>query len=256
MGKMEKAIAGLLVVAAGLIAVFFFAGENLILKGKRAKPPEEKAATSPLPPSPMAPAALKVLEGFCEAPDLEAKAIFVRDTGRVRPMMEDYHGKRGHPFPTLSRVSPGKETRLEETPAVLFQVEPFAGPRYPVAVVWDGTRFAVDWESLTAYGTMDWNEWLEKKPAAIQTMRVFAQDAGDAEKIPRAPSGMVQFRIAHRDGSEGVIALAHPKVAALFPPMTGKKDVPLTLELAWQPLGTGPASLPEIVRLVQAGWSR
>jgi len=254
---MEKAIAGLLVAIGVTIAIFSLAGGRLIERDKQAKPTDTRLPADPLPPpSPMAPAALKVLEGFCEGADLESKADFVRDTIRVRPMMVDYHEKRKHSFPTLGRVSPGKEIRLDDSPAVFFEVEPFRGSRYPVAVVWDGERFAVDWESLTAYGTMDWDDWLETKPTTVQTLRIYVQNATAAEKIPDAPAGLSQFRIAHRDGSEAIIALAHPKVAALFPPLADKKDVPVTIEVAWQPFGTGEVSFPEIVRVVSSTWSQ
>ena len=138
---------------------------------------------------------------------------------------------------------------------VVFEVEPFSGPRYPVAVIWDGQRFAVDWESLTAYGTMDWNEFIEMKPASMQTMRVFVEEAPDSEKPPGLPQGTVCFRISHRDDGEAVVAIASPEALAAFPPMAGKKEVPVTLKIAWRPQGAGMPPMPEIVRLVSLTWS-
>ena len=253
MGSMEKIVIALLLVATAGITIFFFAGETLIHRDKVAKPTVEHTARPVLPPSPMAPAALKALEAYFEAPDLEAKAALVRDAARVRPMFGDYHGTRGKAFPTLSRVSPGRETSSGEMPVVLFEVEPFSGPRYPVAVMWDGQRFAVDWESLTAYGTMDWNEFIRKKPTSVQTMRVFAEEALDSEKPPGVTQGSAWFRLSHREDSEAIVAIASPEVAAAFPPMAGRKEVPVTLEIAWRSQGGRMA--PEIVRLVSLTWS-
>ncbi len=253
MGSMEKFIIALLLTAAAGITIFFFAGESLIHRDQVAKPITEPGIPLVPPPSPMAPAALKALEAYFEAPDLEAKALLVRGAARVRPMFEDYHRTRGKAFPTLNRVSPGIETHTGEMPVVLFEVEPFSGPRYPVAVVWDGQKFAVDWESLTAYGTMDWNEFIEKKPAALQTMRVFAEEAPDSEKPPGLMQGSACFRINHRDDGEPIVAIASPEVVAAFPPMAGRKEVPVTLEIAWRPQGGRMA--PEIVRLVSLTWS-
>ncbi len=253
MGSMEKFVIALLLVATVGITIFFFAGETSIHRDKVAKPKSETIAPPILPPSPMAPAALKALEAYFEAPDLEAKASLVRDAPRVRPMFVDYHRTRGKAFPTLSRVSPGRETSSGEMPMVVFEVEPFSGPRYPVAVIWDGQRFAVDWESLTAYGTMDWNEFIEKKPTSVQTMRVFAEEAPDSEKPPGLTQGSGCFRISHRDDGEAIVAIASPEVAAAFPPIAGRKEVPVTLEIAWRSQGGRMA--PEIVRLVSLTWS-
>ncbi len=253
MGRMEKAVTGILILAALAIALVLLIGEGLIHR----KPKEKPAAPARVetPPDPMDPAALAALEAFFEAPDLISKARLVRDSRRVRPMMENYHQQRGHPFPTLGRVSPGHAARFDETPMVLFEVEPFSGPRYPVAVVWDGKRFTVDWESLTAYGTIDWSEFIETQPATPNTLRVFIQSAGETQQIPGAPDGSVTFRIEHRDDPQPLAVIADRDVAKLLNPLIENRRVPVTLELAWKPLGPGATPVPEILRLVAAKWS-
>lgn len=208
-----------------------------------------------LPPEDMESPALAVLGDFVNAPDARSKARFVRDGMRVLPMMLDYHETRNHPFPAFGRVSRGKVADFDGTPMVLFEIESFAGPRYHIAVVWDGTRFGVDWESLTAYGTMDWSDFIEDKPTAPQEMRVFVLEARGIPTVPGTPEGSMVFRVEHRDHPQPLIATAGPELAATLSPMVEGRRVPVTLSLAWQPIGPGGAPVPVILRLVAPKWS-
>ncbi len=250
---LEKFILGILLLAALAVTLTLLIGEGLIQR----KPKPEAAIAKPIstPPERMEPAALAALEAFFEAPDLATKAPLVRDGARVRPLMEDFHERRGHPFPTLGRVSPGHTARLDEMPMVLFEVEPFSGPRYFVAVVWDGHRFAVDWESLTAYGTMDWSEFIESKPAAPQTLRLYIREAAATDRQPGTPNTIRTFQIEHRDHPQPLIAYTNAEVAATLGPLVEKRRTPVTLEIVWQPPLTGAAPVPWIQRLVAEKWS-
>lgn len=251
--RLENVIIGILIFAALVVALVFLIGEGMIHRNPKA-PPTATPVRSELPPSPTEPAALAALEAFFEAPDLATKAALARDPVRSRPMMEDFHHRRGHPFPTLGRVSPGKAASFGGTPMVLFEVEPFSGPRYPVAMVWDGSRFAIDWESLTAYGTMDWSDFLENQPAELQTLRVFLTTARPAEQIPGLPAGHVCYLIEHRDHPQPVVAVAGPELAAVLGPLLENKRTPLTIEASWKPSGPGSAPIVKILRLVSVKW--
>ena len=251
--RLENIILGILALAAFTIALVVMISEGLIHRKPKAKP--EIVTRIDLPPSPMEPTALAALEAFFEAPDIAAKSALVRDSSRVRPMMENYYGLRQHPFPTLGRVSPGRSASFDGTQMVLFEVEPFSGPRYPAAVVWDGHRFAVDWESLSAYGTMDWIEFVESKPTATQTVRVFIQAASETQKLPGLPDGYPIFRVEHRDDPQPLIATANAEVAVILKPLVENQRTPVTLEIAWKPLGPSGAPVLQILRLVAAKWS-
>lgn len=250
---LDKVIAGSLVLAALVIGLIVMTGEGLIHLSPTVKAPPPAALIAP--PNPMEPAALAALEAFFEAPDLAAKAALVRDSARVAPMMEDFHQRRGHPFPTLGRVSPGKAASFDGTPMVLFEIEPFSGPRYPVAVVWDGGRFAVDWESLTAYGTMDWSEFIESRPTRPQTLRVFVSKIPDARKIPGQPPETGQFQIEHRDDPQPLVALAAPELTTRLAKLTEGLRTPVTLEMTWKPIGPGGTLTACISGFVAKGWS-
>jgi hypothetical protein len=72
-------------------------------------------------------------------------------TTRMLPMMGDDHHRKGHPFPFLNRASKGKLTSHRETPLVFFEVEPVAGPSYPVAVAADSAPL-IEWHSASCTG--------------------------------------------------------------------------------------------------------
>lgn len=234
------------VIAAGLAVLL---GLGVIQRKKT----EDLPPPPPVPGSPPAPAelhALKVLEKFFEAADVEEKLATVRDPERIRPMMEDYHTKRGHPFPTMGRVSPGKPVNFGQRQCVLFEVEPFSGPRFPVAVEWDGFRYAVDWESLTAYGTMDWSQFCADKPRDAQLMRVYLATLPDSMRPPGAPAAWQPFRVEHRDSDMALMAVAGPELAPGLEKLISGKRVPLTVEIRWN------GATCEIARLVASNWSQ
>lgn len=247
-GLTEALVIGSLLVF-GLAVLFGWGG---IQRKKENLPPPPPV---PLPlPAPAEDLSLKVLERFFEGADLEQKLATVRDPDRVRQMMEDYHLKRGHSFPTMGRVSPGKRVTMGERQLVFFEVEPFTGPRYPVAVEWDGFRFAVDWESLTAYGTMEWSEFVEKRPTAAQTMRVYLATAPAALRPPGIAADRPVFRVEHRDSDATALAVASSALAEDLAKRVKGKHVPLTVEIAWNPsAATGGAFV--VSRMVAAGWS-
>jgi hypothetical protein len=259
-GRTEKIIACILAgttVAAG--AFLIFAKVPIDHKEQSTAPPLAPSAASEEPfvlcPDPPQPAARAAFEAFTEASGLENKAKFVQDAARVLPMMTDYHLNRSHPFPNLSRISKGSLAKHHANPVVLFEVEPYSGPPYPVAMIWDGRRFAVDWESLTAYGTLDWSEYLSQLPSATHTFRVYLQATTAPQQIPGTPPGWLAFRVEHRDNPQPVIALANRSVSAVLSPLVFDKRVPVTLELRWRAVIAARPPVPEIVKLISAGWS-
>jgi hypothetical protein len=240
----EAIVLGGIIVAVLLV----FLGWGVIQQPP-VKPPAPPVPKPGSPPQPAAEHARKVLEKYFEGADLEEKLGSVRDPERVRPMMADFHDRRGHPFPTMGRVSPGKEIVSGERMLVFFEVEPFSGPRFPVAVEWDGFRFAVDWESMTAYGTMDWQEFVEKKPEQVQTMRVYLSAATEGMRPPGVAGEREIFRVEHRDHSDVIVGVPAADVGDHLAAKVKGRRVPMTLEMAWK------EEVCEIRRIVAEGWS-
>lgn len=250
---LQTAVRDILLLAAYAATVVLIFGGSMIHRKQQAKAPEPLPYASP--PQPMEPSALAALEVFFEAPDLASKVALVRDSARVRPMIRDFHGTRGHPFPTLGRVSRGQPATFDGKPMVMFEVEPFSGPRYHVAVVWDGRRFAVDWESLTAYGTMDWIDFIEKTPAQPQTMRVFLREAAESDRPPGAREATTFFLIEHRDHPQPLVAAAADDLAVKLQALTANRRTPVTAELVWRTTKAGSPPAPWIKALVSTGWN-
>jgi hypothetical protein len=251
---LEKSVIGLLLLTAYGIALVLIVGGGMIHRKDTDDAPAPGLYEAP--PEAMESAALLALEAFYEAPDLAAKAALVRDSERVMPMMRDYHGTRGHPFPTLGRVSPGQAAEFDGKPMVLFEVEPFSGPKYFVAMVWDGRRFAVDWESMTCYGTMDWMEFNDAQPAAPQTMRVFIREAKETLPPPGAGETAAFFQIEHRDDPQPLAAIAAAELAETLSALTAGRRTPVILELAWERPAPDRLPILSIRKLVAEGWSR
>ncbi|MES2474167.1 MAG: hypothetical protein V4640_00205 [Verrucomicrobiota bacterium] len=247
----EKWLVRSLVAIVGIIALALISGEGLIHHAKQ----QRETAATPLPemPNPPEPEALASLQKFFEAPDTLTKSAWVRDAKRVRSAMEDFHDRRGHAYPTLGRVSQGHFAEFASTPYVLFEVEPFHGPRYSVAVCWDGAHFVVDWESMTAYGTMDWTQFIHIQPESPQTLRVFVRQT---TQIPAMPPSYTSFLLEHRDDAQPLIAIASGKTSKILTSLTVRARTPVTVELHFQPASPGGSPICVITRLIHPGWSR
>ena len=190
-------------------------------------------------------------ERFVEATDFDSRVDAVRDADRVRPMMEDLHLERRAPFPTMARISQGQPVNQGSRRMVFFEVEDFRGRSYPVAVEWTGDRFAVDWESLTAYGTIDWPALLGRQPRDLQTMRLYLSQVRP-ELVPPLDEKWTFFEIQHRDSPESAVAGASGEVALRLEQIVSPgMRKPLTVEIRWNP----EIRQFEIVRLVARGWS-
>jgi hypothetical protein len=252
-GSIGLLLAGLLLVTA-LLAVL---GLGLIPLNSPppAADPVSRSSAEPAP-YPTEDEAVAALDRFFESLDVVTMAANVHDGPRVKPMMEDYYLRRSHPFPTMSRASKGQAMNVGGNQIMFFMVEPFSGPKYPVAVIWEGDKFAVDWESLAAYGTIDWGRFIEEMPGTTETLRVYVQGAGNLDEFPDIPEGHAVFRISHRDDPQPLTAIADAQITGILSPLVENRRVPLTLDLEWRRVGSGQVKLPVIIRVVAKGWSQ
>ncbi|WP_411826573.1 hypothetical protein [Luteolibacter sp. AS25] len=215
----------------------------------------ESVPVENLPEDPEA-AALEVLEEFFEASDLEGKSRFVREPKRVLPMMRDFYEVRQNPFPTLGRVSAGQISNFGDSMLVLFQIEPFTGGIYSIAVAWEGDRFAVDWLSFSSYGTMNWDEFTDAKPGAAQTMRLYIMNGAELGKPPGLPDNYPNLQIEHRDFSQPLQCFVAPNLLPAFKSLIGRnKRVPVTIEVGWKKLTNDSEPVPYISHFITEGWS-
>lgn len=199
------------------------------------------------------------LRGFFEAPSVEAKLSYVRDAGRVRPLMEQYHRDRlpvRHHWKGLGWLLPVEEPgfRLGYAQAMFVDAEPVS---LIIEEMHDGT-FRVDWESSVRYGELDWSEFIQTQPTAPKLFRVIASRPRHAPST-EAPQGSEVLEIKHPDNDNVIYAhfdRMDPKFESLLQQLQSGnwKDVPLTLKLCYIGPSTGGSSSVRIADVEGKGW--
>lgn len=178
--------------------------------------------------------ALEVWTRFVEAPDLGGKVREVRNAKRVGPLMRDYHERRGHPFPTMAKISRGEIAASAAREAMLFVVEPFSGPDYAVALEWNDGRYRIDWESLVAYGTADWYEFTERKSGTTERMRVFLSPLKDRWDHPALPPGGKSYLMEHRDYPDPVVVVSIDPESERVGESVVQPRTPARVQVRWE----------------------
>lgn len=185
------------------------------------------------------------LRGYFEAASLDQRLAFVRDSQRVRPLMENYY--RRHPYTPVEWKNLGWILPVEEEGYRFGYAQAVFANAEPVSLIIeelvDGT-FRVDWESSVRYGEIDWLEFLKTQPSAPTLFRVIASKP---QNIPpeAAPMGSELLEIKHPDDNDVVYAYfdrKDPKFQPLLQQLqTGNwKEVPLTIRLCFPgPPGSG-----------------
>jgi len=234
----------LLTLAAGFAAIWAWRALRVT------SPVTAPAASSVSAAIPDLASARHVLTGYFEAPDDELRTSFLYDAGRVRPLWLDYYHRRNKSFPMLIRLDEGRLAVLGSKTVALFQARLDPGGLRPIALIWNGSRFEVDWESSVVYGTMDWIEWVETRPAAPQLLRVYLSKAGvDGLAGSERDAGWMEVVAEHPDGLQP-LPLRIP-AGTLFPvDFHGRQRVPVTAEFRFSG-GKG-----ELVKFLHEGWSR
>lgn len=178
------------------------------------------------------------LRGFFEARSVAAKLGYVRDAGRVAPLMVQFHEHVPlvvRPWKELGWVLPVEEPgfRLGYAQAILAEGEPAS----LIIEEMEDATFRVDWESSVRYGELGWNEFLQTRPTVPKLFRVIASRPRHAA-AGEAPQGSELLEIKHPDDDSVIYAYfdrLDPKFRSLLQQLqTGNwKDVPLTLRLCY-----------------------
>lgn len=247
-----RKVVAILIVLAGVLGIWAFVAAFILIEPQEKVKPVPVVDIYPEDPDEAVARALKAWERYVEAPSFSSRLAEVRDPERVRPMMEDYHLVRKHPYPAMNKISPGKPVNLGERRLVFFEVQGFDGVKYPVALEWSHNRFLVDWESLSVYGSMDWAELVGRRPEQTQTMRVYLAGLAENLKPPIDDEGLWEFfRMEHRDGMDTLVVGARDTLAREISEMVEGRRVPATIELRWN----SEIQQFEVVRLVARTWS-
>jgi len=190
-----------------------------------AAPPGDQASCHAL--------AFAAWKGFIEAADLDERLAFVKAPDRVAPLMRDFHERRGHAWPTMAKISETQTAISADFHHLIFVVEPFDGVPYAAPMEWSEGAYRVDWEVLTAYGSMDWYELLDARPTETQRMRVFLSRLKDEWKAPGLPAGAVVYVMEHRSSPDPVTVVARHAAATDLAQTVDADRVPMRVDVVW-----------------------
>lgn len=198
------------------------------------------------------------VRGFFEAATMEPKLAFVRDPGRVAPLMANYynhHPIERHEWKGLGWILPVEEPgfRLGYAQAIFANAEPVS---LIIEELGDGS-FRVDWESSVRYSEVDWNEFIKTRPDSPKLFRVIASKPRNPPS-DEAPQDSEVLELKHPDDDDVIYAYfdrKDPKFQPLIQQLqTGNwKDVPLTLRLCY-PGPSGGGKTARIADVEGKGW--
>jgi hypothetical protein len=242
---LRRLIGVLLVACAVLLGAAWIVGMLNIERAAVVSTPVPQGVTM-LPTCELARAALS---GYFAAESDQAKIRYLYDQRRVGGLWRRYYHERGKPFPQLEEILTVTLAEQRDRTVALGEVMLAPGGRQPVAMIWEGDHFLLDWESQVAYGSMDWIEWLETRPSTPQLMRVYLSRAPPGMLSAEGPAVVVEYRDA-----------LGPELARIMPGMSseldfsGRQRVPVTGEFAFRK-ESGVDRL-YLIRLIHEGWSR
>ena len=267
----------------GTVAIIVMAGAVLQVAAQRMAPPPSPAApASPSPPVAQdAPASLPLLGQVSEAPvspppippdpspaiagierietkrdaiaialkryfsatTIEEKASTVRDSDRVRPLMQRHYQKR----PLKTRVWKDLDWTLpiEEPGLRLAFVQASFTDAAPVSVIIEETtdgQILVDWESSVRYSDFTWRDFLAQRPVQPTLMRVLAsRPPGNRNDTYAAiETGMAVLTLRHPTEPGTLNASYNPHDPRMSPLLNQLEEgqwqeVPVTLRLSFPP---------------------
>jgi len=247
--SLQKFVATLLLLSSATMGGLWLLGMLRVGRSpvsEKAAPAAEIRAVQPTEET-----ARLALSNYFAAADDSARIHCLHDRERVKELWLDYHRRRRHPLPLLDDIHSG--TLVEDRGRIMafFEVILIPGGRQPVALVWEGNSFNLDWESFVAYGTMDWAEWMESRPTVPQTLRVYLSRVPTGP-LSESPSGYDTISIEHRDSLGPVLVRVDPG-SGLSLDFSGRQRIPVTAEFAFRQDASGMQ--PYLVRLVHEGWT-
>ena len=245
---------GVVLGLAGIIGLWMLLSGAFLIRPTPRPAPTVVPGESAAPPGDLASCrrlAAEVWQAFIEAPDLRERLEFVKDPERVAPLIEDFHVRRGHAWPTMGRILPDQSMTSADFHHLLFVVEPYEGAPYAVPMEWSEGSYRVDWEVLTAYGSMDWYELIESRPRETQRMRVFVSPMNELWKLPSLPAGTATYVMEHRSAADAMtVAARHAVVTELADAVTAPRT-PMRVEVKW----SEDLDCLEIVRVIGRNWN-
>lgn len=199
----------------------------------------------------------ETVQKFLEAATWKDRLAFVRDPGRVEPLMQSFYSKNSDGptrFDSLVEASELPSGFTEHT--VVFE----GGGRRVATVehLFDGPR--VDWEAFVGAGEMAWSDFLSTRRATPTVFRVQASPAGHYEHQFGDPQSLKCYSLRNisEPGAKVVYGYVDRRSALakeidFWLDQSSDATVPMTLSLKFPP--NAPADFQVwIHQFVQSGW--
>jgi hypothetical protein len=180
------------------------------------------------------------LEKFFRTTSIDEKAMLVRDSQRVKPLMVSYYSRA--PMPVYKWRGLGRMVRVDEPGYRFGFVQALFEDTTPASVVIEETadgRYLVDWEGLVRYGELSWADFLRIKPLEPKLLRVIAsrvEESPSVAALAPATSQWLELRHPAEAGTVlGYFDRDDPKYSRLVQQLEqgNWKDVPVTLRLCF-----------------------
>lgn len=195
------------------------------------------------------------LAAFFQTANVEDRAALARHRERVLPLMMRYYQQQPLRIRQVSGL--GKCMSVAEKGQRLgyIEVQFTQGPvAHAIIDETDDGRFLVDWESLTRYSEISWDELLRRPPQKPVLMRLLATreigmgKAKDKTWLQLASPGHKKTLKAHFDPRS-------PEMAPLVDQLDlgGWKNVPLTLRVCYSENNSAPGTI-QVVGIEGKGW--
>jgi hypothetical protein len=183
----------------------------------------------------------------------------VRDSERVKPMIEDYYGRHPFAMPQLYKVEGAEEgmVNLKAFWVVDAAMKEGGNKRF---VMQDTERgFIVDWGMFVRYNPIDWEDYADQRPLEAKVFRVFAsRDFKIGYAFPEA-AGWLCVRL-RTQGSErelyGYVLAGSETALALEEVLDSDWENHCMLELQFPADPKGGDDQLHIRALVSDGWLR
>ena len=199
----------------------------------------------------------EVVRAFFQARTLSELLPVVRDSRRVKPLMEEYYQR--NPFKTSKWKTMGWAIPVEERGFRFAYVQALFDDAPPVNVVIEeneGGGFEIDWESAVHYCELSWKDFQSKRPTESRLFRVIASkvEASDTKAGDRETTLMLKH-----PKEEGVVYGRFDSNDPRFKPLLNQLDlcqwtnVPVILRLCYP----GPSSTGASVQIAGVegkGW--
>ncbi|MCP4846882.1 MAG: hypothetical protein GY899_02925 [Verrucomicrobiaceae bacterium] len=181
----------------------------------------------------------------------------IRDSERVRPLIEDYYSRYSFVMPGVSKIVRFQEIMINLKIFLIADIV-LEGKGANTVVLQDaGEGFVVDWETYVCYNPMAWEDFYRKRPGQAMSLRVLATlDHNPGFAFP-GEAEWVCVRMIGRDSEEelyGYVRTGSQTALRIQEMLEDEWEFPCILQLQFPEDGKGGDRQVHIKGLVMENW--